>query len=121
MERFLSDEEIAEQYSDILEKATIISVEFKASQDSGWLQISLPQNEQKNDEISNRKDYTDDDLLSEEKSDSFIIYSHSGEIAFDSWYPEKVYLHLVKTIIDKFRDKPDTEAHKMALKKYSDL
>lgn len=84
MNRYLTDKEIEETYLDICDPETIIKVEFKESGDSGWLQIELPQNEEKNKEISKKDDYSDDDLLDEEKTDSFIIYTHSGEIAFDS-------------------------------------
>lgn len=31
-------------------------------------------------------------------TDGFIIYEHNGRIAFDSWYPEDVYLTLCDMI-----------------------
>ena len=61
-----------------------------------------------------------DDLLDEEKSDSFIIYNN-GQIAFDKWYPEKVSNHLIKNIINKFKDDPKSEAQKQVLQRYIDL
>src|SRR5690554_5053209 len=99
MNRYLTDEEIEATYLDICEPETIIKVDFKESGDSGWIEIDLPQNEERNKIISQKDDYEDDDLLDEEKSDSFIIYN-DGKIAFDSWYPEKVYYHIVKSIIN---------------------
>lgn len=118
--RYLTDEEIEATYLDICEIETIIKVEFKESNNSGWIQIELPQNEERNKIISKKEDYEDDDLLDEEKSDSFIIYDN-GQIAFDSWYPEKVYHHLVKNIITKFQSNPKTESQTNCLKRYIDL
>lgn len=118
--RYLTDEEIEKTYLDICEKETIIQVDFRGT-DSGWLQIELPQNEERNNKISSNPDYTDDDLLDEEKSEHFIIYDHTGQIAFDSWYPEKVYYHLVKSILNKYKDNPESEAQKKSLEKYKDL
>lgn len=119
-ERYLTDEEIEATYLDICEPETIFKIDFKESGDSGWIQIELPQNEERNRVISLKDEYEDDELLDEEKSDSFII-CYNGQIAFDSWYPEKVYNHIVKNIINKFKDEPTTESQKNALKRYEEL
>jgi hypothetical protein len=109
--RYLTDEEIEATYLDICEPKTTFKIDFKESGDSGWIQMELPQNEERNKVISQKEDYEDDDLLDEEKSDSFIIYNN-GQIAFDSWYPEKIYKHIVKQIINKFKDEPKNESQK---------
>lgn len=116
--RFLNDKEIEAQYLDICEKETIFSIDFRESGDSGWVHIILPQNEQKNHEISQKPDYCDDDLLDEEKTDSFIIYDN-GQIAFESWYPEKVYNYIVKNIIAVFKEQPKSKAQQKALRRYA--
>lgn len=118
--RYLTDEEIEATYLDICEPETTFKIDFKESGDSGWIQIELPQNEERNRVISQKDDYEDDDLLDEEKSDFFIIYNN-GQIAFESWYPEKVYNHIVKNIINKFKDEPKTESQENALKRYVEL
>lgn len=119
--RYLSDEEIVQGYMDICENETIIKVEFRNNGDSGFLQIELPQNEERNKEISKKEDYEDDDLLDEEKSESFIIYDN-GQIAFDKWYPEKVHNHLVKAILKEYQESEEkTHAQEMSLEKYKDL
>ena len=118
--RYLTDEEIEATYLDICEAETTFKIDFKESGDSGWVQMDLPQNEERNRVISQKDDYEDDDLLDEEKSDSFIIYNN-GQIAFDSWYPEKVYNHIVKNIINKFKYEPKTGSQKNALKRYVEL
>jgi len=118
--RYLTDEEIEATYLDICESETTFKIDFKESGDSGWIQIALPQNEERNRVIAQKDDYEDDDLLDEEKSDSFIIYNN-GQIAFDTWYPEKVYNHIVKNIINKFKDQPKTESQENALKRYVEL
>ncbi len=119
--QYLTDEEIEKSYLDICEPETSIKIEFKESGISGWIQMSLPQNEKRNELISQRDDYTDDDLLDEEKSDSFIIYEHSGKIAFDNWYPEKIYYHLVKKILNEYKDNPENESQRKSLLTYKDL
>ena len=118
--RYLTDEEIEATYLDICEPETIFKIDFKESGDSGWIQMELPQNEEKNRVISLKDDYEDDDLLDEEKSDSFVIYNN-GQIAFDSWYPKKVYNHIVKNIINKYKYEPKTESQENALKRYVEL
>lgn len=118
--RYLTDKEIEATYLDICEPETTFKIDFKESGDSGWIQIILPQNEGKNRVISQQENYQDDDLLDEEKTDSFIIY-HNGQIAFDSWYPAKVYNYLVKNIINEFKHNPKTESQANALKRYADL
>lgn len=118
--KYLTDKEIESTYLDICEPETTFKIDFKESGDSGWIQIELPQNEERNTFISQKEDYEDDDLLDEEKSDSFIIY-HNGQIAFESWYPEKVYNHIVKNIINNFKDEPKTESQEKALKRYVEL
>lgn len=116
--KFLSDEEIEAQYLDICDKETIFDFDFKESGDSGWINIKLPQNEYKNNEISKRKDYNDDDLLDEEKTEHFIIYDN-GQIAFESWYPPKVSEHLIKKLISEFQDSPKSKAQQKALRRYA--
>lgn len=121
MKRYLSDKEIEKGYLDILENETVIKLEFKESGNSGWIQIELPQNAERNQEICGKPDYEDDDLLDEEKTESFIIYDN-GVIAFDSWYPETVYNHLVKAIVNNIKDNAEkTESQKNSLKKYIDF
>lgn len=120
MSQYLSDEQIESPYLAICEEETQIHVDL-SKENSGWIQISMPQNEQRNRVICQKDDYCDDDLLDEEKTDSFIIYEHSGQIAFDAWYPESVYVHLVKSILNKFKDDPKTLSQQKALDTYAHL
>jgi len=116
MSKYLSDKQIEEQYMHICDDETEIKVLFKNSGDSGWLEMSFPQNVNKNEAICQREDFHDDMLFDEEKTERFIIYT-SGEIAFDEWYPTKVYDHLVKSIIEIIKETPKTESQKEAIKK----
>ena len=118
--RYLTDEEIELTYLNICEPETTFKINFKESGDSGWIQMKLPQNEERNRVITQKDDYEDYDLLDEERLDSFIIYNN-GQIAFDLWYPEKVYNHIVKNIINKFKDESKTESQKNALKRYAEI
>jgi len=71
---YLSDSEIEQTYKDY----NIVSLEFKPSNKSGYIELEFPNG---------------DPEFSQDRVDNFIIYD-SGEIAFEHWYPESVYLEL---------------------------
>ena len=73
-ERFLTDEEIEEDYNEW--KIEEEQFEWSESQSSGWIIMSRPYDE------------TCDECETE-KSDNFIIYD-DGKIAFDNWYPSEL-------------------------------
>lgn len=74
--RYLTDEEIEQSY----ENFTIRETKFY-SKTSGFLDIVFPQRES--------------------VCDNFIIYEN-GKIAFDNWYPERVYFALCTHIRNSF-------------------
>lgn len=73
MESYLSDEDIEYSYTGY----SIRELKMNSSGSSGFIDIEFPFNE--------------------DKCDNFIIYD-SGIIAFDYWYPDKIYKELCEYI-----------------------
>ena len=84
-DKYKSDEDIEKEFDDF--KITDITV--KPSGKSGSIDIEFPNAEE---HVAGGN---------EEVSDSWIKYEHNGRIAFDNWYPEKVYKKLVEAIEEK--------------------
>ena len=82
--QYKSDDAIADEFKDM----KIVKIEVKPSGFSGFIELEFPN---AGEHVGGGTDSV---------SDSWIKYD-SGKIAFDNWYPENIYLQLVKAINDK--------------------
>ncbi len=91
-ERYMSDEDIENSYEGY--KITEFNLNPKRENSevrSGFLEIVFPNNE--------------------DKFDRWIMYSKDGKIAFDHWYPEKMYFELVDYIKAKISEDENKTSH----------
>lgn len=85
MLKYKSDSDIEQEFSDF----KIVKIEVKASKISGLIEIDFPN---AGESVGGGTNCV---------CDSWIKYPHNGKIAFNNWYPEKVYLQLVEAINKK--------------------
>ena len=78
-EEYMSDEDIAKQYSDF----EVINIDRRPSGQSGWIEISFPN--------------ADDIDFDSSMITGFIIYDN-GKVAFDDWFPNEVAEKLAKIV-----------------------
>ena len=81
---YKSDKAIAQEFDNF--KIENIN---KTGECSGWIEISFPNGQ----EHVGGTDYV---------CDHWIKYPHNSKIAFDNWYPDKVYFALCNAINEKF-------------------
>jgi len=91
---YKSDEDIEKEF----ENYEILSIEFK-SPSSGYIELEFPEAEES---VGGGTDYL---------VDNFIIY-HDGRIAFENWYPEKIYNELTEKIRQELKQKQSSKWQK---------
>jgi len=87
--KYKSDTDIEKEFNNM----NVIKIKVKPSMKSGWIEIKFPN---ANESVGGGTDFV---------CDHWIKYEHNGKIAFENWYPEKVYFMLCSYINDAIRNK----------------
>jgi len=84
---YKSDKDITKEFDNF----RIVSIEVRASGQSGYIELEFPEAE---DSVGGGTNYV---------VDQWIQYD-SKKIAFDNWYPDKVYFALVNAIKNRINE-----------------
>lgn len=83
---YKSDNDIEKEFDNF----KILSIEYKSGC-SGWIEIDFPNG---GESVGGGTNYI---------VDNWIKYPHNGKIAFNNWYPDKIYFILCNAINKKLK------------------